>query len=80
MMMMMATNPEDIAAEDLAIAKSAVAISSAHPLLQHRDHHDHHLDHGHDHPPDNSPSSPQTSGTLRGCANDPAEPILSSSP
>ena len=30
MMMMMTKNPEDIATEDLAIAKSSVAISSAH--------------------------------------------------
>ena len=29
-MMMMTTNPEDIATEDLAIARSSVAISSAH--------------------------------------------------
>ena len=30
MMMMMTTNPEYLATEDLAIAKSSVAISSAH--------------------------------------------------
>ena len=41
MMMMMTTNLEYIATEDLSIAKSTVAISSAH-------HHGNHGDHGDD--------------------------------
>ena len=39
MMIKMTKNPEDIAMEDLAIAKSSVAISSAH---HHHHHHHHH--------------------------------------
>ena len=38
MMMMMTTNPEYLATEDLAIAKSSVAISSAHQVMTMRDH------------------------------------------
>ena len=38
-MMIMTANPEDIAREDLAIARSSVAISSAHPQHHHQDHH-----------------------------------------
>ena len=41
LMMMMTTNPEDIAKEDLAIAKSSVAISSAHHNFDEHDDEDH---------------------------------------
>ena len=55
----MTTNPEDIATEDLAIAKFAVAISSAH--------HDNNNDDGDDDDDDDDDGPPEPL-TVLGCA------------